>query len=46
MPEFLLQNEGAFFKNFAHAYVRMSMIGVKTGKDGEIRRNCGVINRH
>ncbi|GAQ82752.1 peroxidase [Klebsormidium nitens] len=38
-------NERAFFKNFSHAWVRMSMIGVKTGQEGEIRRNCGVVNR-
>lgn len=33
-----------FFKDFDESMVKMGQIGVLTGSDGEIRRQCGVIN--
>lgn len=35
---------GLFFKDFAASMVKMSKIGVITGRDGEIRRSCRVVN--
>lgn len=34
----------AFFNHFVVAMIKLSNIGVKTGKDGEIRRDCGSFN--
>lgn len=33
-----------FFKEFAVSMVKMGKIQVKTGTEGEIRKNCAVIN--
>ncbi|CAI0452224.1 unnamed protein product [Linum tenue] len=37
-------NPGRFFFDFANSMVRMGNIGPLTGSNGEIRRNCRVIN--
>ncbi|GMH12594.1 hypothetical protein Nepgr_014435 [Nepenthes gracilis] len=33
-----------FFKDFKASMKEMSLIGVLTGTDGEIRKNCAVVN--
>ncbi|KAE9591581.1 hypothetical protein Lal_00038751 [Lupinus albus] len=38
-------NQEAFFANFKASMIKMGNIGVKTGKDGEIRKQCNFINK-
>jgi hypothetical protein len=35
-----------FFQLFARSMVRLGMVNVKTGGEGEIRRHCAVINSY
>ncbi|XP_062178921.1 peroxidase 3-like [Phragmites australis] len=35
-----------FFQVFARSMVRMGMIDVKTGSEGEIRKHCALVNNH
>ncbi|XP_062229597.1 peroxidase 3-like [Phragmites australis] len=35
-----------FFQVFARSMVKMGMIDVKTGSEGEIRKHCAVVNDH
>ncbi|WOK92046.1 peroxidase 65 [Canna indica] len=37
-------NQTAFFNDFAHAMEKLSVLGVKTGSKGEIRRRCDEFN--
>ncbi|KAJ1258786.1 hypothetical protein BS78_10G101800 [Paspalum vaginatum] len=37
-------NQTAFFADFARAIVKLSVQGVKTGRDGEVRRRCDMFN--
>ena len=37
-------NRAAFFKDFSAAMTRMSNINTLTGSNGEVRRNCRVVN--
>ncbi|KAK7329671.1 hypothetical protein VNO77_23845 [Canavalia gladiata] len=37
-------NSGLFFGDFVNSMIRMGNINPKTGSDGEIRKNCRVIN--
>ncbi|KAI4303305.1 hypothetical protein MLD38_038952 [Melastoma candidum] len=37
-------NRGAFFRDFAKSMVKMGNMGVLIGEQGEIRRNCRLIN--
>ncbi|GJN00198.1 hypothetical protein PR202_ga17612 [Eleusine coracana subsp. coracana] len=37
-------NETAFFDDFARAMAKLSVQGVKTGRDGEVRRRCDMYN--
>nr|CAD1825273.1 unnamed protein product [Ananas comosus var. bracteatus] len=39
-------NQTAFFEGFARAMEKLSAYGVKTGRDGEIRRRCDAFNDH
>ncbi|GAB4854809.1 Peroxidase 63 [Ancistrocladus abbreviatus] len=38
------RDQNAFFKAFAAAMQKLSVLGVKVGKDGEIRRRCDAFN--
>ncbi|MBA0577465.1 hypothetical protein Golob_024139, partial [Gossypium lobatum] len=40
----LQRSRGLFFAEFARSMRKMAAIDVLTGKDGEIRRNCRVVN--
>ncbi|KAF4382625.1 hypothetical protein F8388_015453 [Cannabis sativa] len=40
----LLQGSENFFTEFAKSMEKMGRINVKTGSDGEIRKNCAVVN--
>lgn len=40
----MAEDRSAFFKHFVAAMIKLSGIGVKTGRDGEIRRDCGSFN--
>lgn len=42
--ELYAANNTAFFNDFAHAMEKLSMVGVKTGKEGEVRRRCDNLN--
>ncbi|CAL5037769.1 unnamed protein product [Urochloa decumbens] len=37
-------NQSAFFADFARAIVKLGVMGVKTGRDGEVRRRCDMFN--
>ena len=37
-------SQKAFFRSFARSMVSMGNIGVQTGSQGEVRRNCRVVN--
>lgn len=37
-------DQAAFFKDFGAAMEKLGYIGIKTGKDGEIRRRCDAFN--
>ncbi|KAH7416097.1 hypothetical protein KP509_14G075000 [Ceratopteris richardii] len=38
------ENEELFFEDFKHAMIKMSTLGVLSGLQGEIRRNCSIQN--
>lgn len=40
----MFENRRAFFAHFGHSMANMGAIGVLTGDNGEIRKNCRVIN--
>lgn len=44
LVELYASNEGAFFKAFAASMEKLGSVGVKTGKQGEIRRRCDTFN--
>ena len=37
-------DSGLFFGDFSNSMIKMGNINIKTGTDGEIRKNCRVIN--
>lgn len=37
-------NQTAFFNDFAHAMEKLSVLGIKTGRKGEVRRRCDAFN--
>lgn len=39
-------DQGLFFKDFAAAMEKLSLTGVKTGKEGEVRRRCDAFNNN
>jgi peroxidase len=41
----LLQGSLDFYSEFAKSMEKMGMINVKTGSNGEIRKQCALVNR-
>lgn len=41
--EFANDQDG-FFRSWSQSFVRLSVLGVKSGEDGEVRTSCSVIN--
>ncbi|XP_014508915.1 peroxidase N-like [Vigna radiata var. radiata] len=44
LVESYINNSGLFFVDFVNSMIKMGNINPKTGSDGEIRKNCRVIN--
>lgn len=44
LVQFYSVNERFFFVEFAHAMIKMGNINPLTGSEGEIRKNCRIIN--
>lgn len=44
LVELYSTDQAAFFKAFSKAMEKLSVFGVKTGKDGEVRRRCDAFN--
>ncbi|CAN8284185.1 unnamed protein product [Cochlearia groenlandica] len=42
--EFLANDEESFFERWSESFVKMSVIGVRVGQDGEIRHSCSAAN--
>ncbi|XP_057522729.1 peroxidase 31-like [Amaranthus tricolor] len=42
--ELYARDQDAFFSDFAKAMQKLSLVGIKTGKHGEIRRRCDAFN--
>ncbi|KFK29773.1 hypothetical protein AALP_AA7G177300 [Arabis alpina] len=42
--EDLASDEESFFERWRESFVKLSMVGVKVGEDGEIRRSCSSVN--
>lgn len=42
--ELYARDQNAFFSDFAKAMQKLSLVGVKTGRHGEIRRRCDAFN--
>ena len=40
----MARDQQMFFKSFVRAMMKMSTIGIKTGRNGEIRRDCSSFN--
>jgi len=43
VTEFANDQDG-FFRSWSQSFVRLPMLGVKSGEDGEVRTSCSVIN--
>ncbi|KAL3321665.1 hypothetical protein AABB24_039327 [Solanum stoloniferum] len=37
-------DQDGFFRSWSQSFVRLSLLGVKSGEDGEVRTSCSVIN--
>lgn len=37
-------DQNGFFKSWSQSFVRLSVLGVKSGEDGEVRASCSIIN--
>ncbi|XP_010445027.1 PREDICTED: peroxidase 46-like [Camelina sativa] len=44
MVEALASDEEIFFHRWSESFVKLSMVGVRVGEDGEIRRTCSAVN--
>lgn len=44
MVEDLASDEESFFERWRESFVKLSMVGVRVGEDGEIRRSCSSFN--
>lgn len=42
--EVLANDEESFFEKWSESFVKMSVIGVRVGEEGEIRRSCSAVN--
>ncbi|MCL7026008.1 hypothetical protein MKW94_028730 [Papaver nudicaule] len=41
---YMAKDEQFFFSSFVSAMIKLGSIGVKVGADGEVRRDCGIVN--
>lgn len=44
MVDSFASSQSKFFESFPKSMIKMTSIGVLTGKEGEIRRSCGAVN--
>ncbi|CAH2061168.1 unnamed protein product [Thlaspi arvense] len=42
--EILANDEESFFERWTESFIKMSVIGVRVGEEGEIRRSCSFVN--
>lgn len=42
--EVLASDEESFFERWSESFVKMSVMGVRVGEEGEIRRSCSAVN--
>lgn len=42
--EILANDQESFFERWTESFMKMSVIGVRVGEDGEIRRTCSAVN--
>ncbi|XP_010525889.1 PREDICTED: peroxidase 46 [Tarenaya hassleriana] len=44
MVEDLASDQASFFDKWSESFVKLSLVGVRTGEDGEVRRSCSSVN--
>jgi len=42
--EILANDQEGFFDRWTESFLKMSLMGVRVGEEGEIRRSCSAVN--